>query len=112
MSAVCGPHRPFPTFMRAGSPVQWSCSSGKVVVHEEQVVHLLGVELPVRLERHVLCSQLAGFLPAGQPSRAWAASLRGSKYKIQLTGSSFVVLLAQLGVVGLSRAGRCSSARP
>ena len=34
MSAVCGPYRP----MRVGSPVR-----GEVVVHEEQVAHLLGL---------------------------------------------------------------------
>ena len=96
MSAVCGPYRPFPTFMRAGgAQCKWSCSSG-----ESRSPRGAGSSPPRRraLERHVSCSQLS--LAALSSGRA-TASLLGmgsviaagymalkSKYEIQLTGSS------------------------
>ena len=60
MSAVCGPYRPFPTFMRAGGAQ--SCSSGGSRSLRKQVAHLLGLQL----ERHVLCSQLSLALSSGR----------------------------------------------
>ena len=87
MSAVRGPYRPF-----RGSPVQVVVQlRGEVVVHEEQVAHLLGVGLPV-------CSQLSlaalssgratatqGPLGMGSVIAAGYMALK-SKYEIQLTG--------------------------
>ena len=108
MSAVCGPYRPFPTFMRVG---EWSCS----VVHEEQVAHLLGVGLPVqaRQARFVQPAQpscvffrqndrLAGAVGHGQRH---CGRVHGVEVQVQDPADGLlgvVVLLAQLGVVGLS----------
>ena len=52
MSAVCGPHRPFPTFVARGEPKR-SCSSGGSRSPQGAAAHLLGVGLPVSPERHV-----------------------------------------------------------
>ena len=97
---------------RGGSPVQvvvqlW----GEVVVHEEQVAHLLGVGLPVQAARLVQPARRVVF---GQGDRHAGAVGHGQRHcgrahgvEVQVRDPAdgllgVVVLLAQLRVVGLS----------
>ena len=85
---------------RGGSPVQVVVQlRGKVVVHEEQVAHLLGVGLPAQARearlvqpaqpRCVVFRATAAQGPLGMGSVIAAGHMAlKSKYEIQLTGSS------------------------
>ena len=113
MSAVCGPYRPFPTFMRVGgAQSKWS-AVGEVVVHE----NLLGVGLPVQAREARLVQPAqsccvffrqgdrhAGAVAHGQRHCCRAVEVQVQDLADGLLG--VVVLLAQLGVVGLSEPRR------
>ena len=111
MSAVCGPYRP-----RGGSPVQVVVQlRGEVVVHEEQVAHLLGVGLPAQArEARLVQPAQPRCAVFGQGDRHAGAVGHGQRHCGRVHGVEVqvqdpadgllgvVVLLAQLGVVGLS----------
>ena len=101
---------------RGGSPVQVVMQlRGEVVVHEEQVAHLLGVGLPVQAREARLVQpaqprcvffrqgdRLAGAVGHGQRH---CGRVHGVEVQVRDAADGLlgvVVLLAQLGVVGLS----------
>ena len=100
MSAVCGPYRLPNLHARRGSPVQVVMQlRGKVVVHEEQVAHLLELPVQPREARLVQPAQPSGvFFWQGDRHAAGAVG-HGQRHcgrvhgvevqdEIQLTGSS------------------------
>ena len=113
MSAVCGPYKPFPTFMRAGGArSKWR----EVVVHEEQVAHLLAVGLPVQArEARLVQPAQPHRVVLGQGDRHAGAvghwqrhcgRVHGVEVQVRDPADGLlgvVVLLTQLGVVGLSK---------
>ena len=71
-AARTGPSRPL---CARKEPVQVVMQLRGKSLSTEQVAHLLGVGLPVQVERHVLCTQLS-LAAFSSGSWAWAASLR------------------------------------
>ena len=72
----------------------------EVVVHEEQVAHLLGSDSQFRLERHVSCSQLS--LAALCSGRATAARGRWATTGVNFTQFADFLNLAQGVPFGLT----------